>query len=139
VALSFFDDKAKPPDDADLALALKGSFAFWNDLKQRIAARFTPLSFEWGFTSKSTGWGMRVKRGERIILYMTPCQGYFLVSFALGQKAVAAAQNSDLPASILKTIDSAKKYAEGRGVRLEIRKATDVPSVEKLAVIKMAG
>jgi hypothetical protein len=52
---------------------------------------------------------------------------------------VKAAHESDLPVSVLKIIDSAKKYAEGRGVRLEVRSAEDVRNVEKLAVIKMAN
>jgi len=138
VALSAFDDESRPPEDADLARALKSSFAFWKDLKKRIASRFTPLSFEWGFTSKTTGWGMRLKHKERIILYMTPCEGYFLASFALGEKAIKAAYDSDLPTSILKVIEGAKKYAEGTGVRLEVRTAKDVRNVETLALIKMS-
>ena len=68
---------------------------------------------------------------------MTPCEGYFLASFALGEKAVKAAHDSDLPTSVLRVI-SAKKYAEGRGVRLEVRNARAVRNVEKLAVIKMS-
>ncbi len=138
MALSAFDDESRPPEDADLARALKSSFAFWKDLKKRIASRFTPLSFEWGFTSKTTGWGMRLKHKERIILYMTPCEGYFLASFALGEKAIKAAYDSDLPTSILKVIEGAKKYAEGTGVRLEVRTAKDVRNVETLALIKMS-
>ena len=82
MALSIFDDKSRPPKDAELATALKDSFLFWNELKKFIALRFNPLSIEWGFTSK--------------------------------------------------------KYAEGRGVRLEVRNSRDVRSVEKLATIKMA-
>jgi hypothetical protein len=138
VALSIFDDKAQQPTEADLARALKGSFVFWNQLKERIASRFTPLTFEWGFTSKSTGWGLRLKHKERTILYMTPCAAHFLASFALGEKAVQAAHQANLPSSILKTIDSARKYAEGRGVRLRVTSARDVRDVEKLAVIKMS-
>jgi hypothetical protein len=44
-----------------------------------------------------------------------------------------------LPVSVLKIIDNAKKYVEGRGVRLEVRSAEDVRNVEKLAAIKMAN
>jgi hypothetical protein len=62
-----------------------------------------------------------------------------MASFALGEKAVKAAHESDLPASVLEIIDSAKKYAEGRGVRLEVRNAEDICNVEKLAVIKMTN
>lgn len=138
VALSIFDDKAQQPTEADLARVLKGSFVFWNELKERIASRFTPLIFEWGFTSKSTGWGLRLKHKERIILYMTPAEGHFLASFALGEKAVQAAHQANLPSSILKIIDSARKYAEGRGVRLRVTSARDIRDIEKLAVIKMS-
>jgi hypothetical protein len=69
---------------------------------------------------------------------MVPCKGYFLASFALGEKAVKAAHESGLPAPILETIDASKKYAEGRGVRLEVRTAADLRGIEKLAMIKMA-
>jgi len=138
MALSIFDDKTKPPKDADLATALKDSFLFWNELKKLIALRFKPLSIEWGYTSKTTGWGMRLKNRERTILYMTPRDGHFLASFALGEKAVKAAHEDDLPLSVLKIVDNAKKYAEGRGVRLEVRDGRDVRNVEKLAAIKMS-
>lgn len=139
MALSVFDDKSRQPTEADLARALKGSFVFWNDLKKRIASIFTPLTFEWGFTSKSTGWGLRLKHKERIIVYMTPCEGYFLALVCPGgEKAVQAARNSDLPASIMQVVDSARKYAEGRGVRLKVTSARDVRNIEKLAVIKMS-
>lgn len=138
MALSVFDDKARQPTEADLARALKGSFVFWNELKERTASRFTPLTFEWGFTGKSTGWGLRLKHKDRVILYMTPCNGYFLASFALGEKAVQAAREAKLPSPLLKIIDSARKYAEGRGVRLRVTSARDVRNIGKLAVIKMS-
>jgi hypothetical protein len=137
--LSVFDDKSRPPQDDDLATMLGSTFVFWNELKKFIALRFAPLSIEWGFTSQKTGWGLRLKRENRTILYMIPCKGYFTASFALGEKAVKAAHESDLPASVLKVIDSAKKYAEGRGVRLEVRSVEDIGNVEKVAVIKMAN
>ena len=137
--MSAFDDKSKAPQNDDLAVALGSTLVFWNELRRLIALRFAPVSNEWGFTSKKTGWGLRLKGERRTILYMTPCNGHFVVSFALGEKAVKAAHESDLPISVLKVIDSARKYAEGRGVRLEVRSAEDVRNVEKLAVIKMAN
>ena len=137
--MSVFDDKSKPPRDDDLAATLGNTFVFWNELKRLIASRFAPLSIEWGFSSKKTGWGLRLKQEKRTILYMTPCEGYFMASFALGERAVKAAHESDLPVSVLEVIDNAKKYAEGRGVRLEVRSAEDVRNVGKLAIIKMAN
>ena len=91
-----------------------------------------------GFHQQDNGLGIAPKHKERIILYMTPCEGHFLASFALGEKAVQAAHEGNLPSSILKIIDSARKYAEGRGVRLKVTSASDVRQIEKLAVIKMS-
>ena len=139
MALSAFDDKSRQPAEEDISATLGDSFVFWNELKRLISSRFAPIIMEWGFTSKSTGWGMRLKQEKRTILYMTPCDGHFLALFALGEKAVEAAHDSDLPASVLEVIDGAKKYAEGRGVRLEVRSAEDTCNIEKLAVIKMAN
>lgn len=139
MALSAFDDKSRQPRDDEIAAVLGKTYALWNKLKELIESRFPPLSIEWGFSSKSTGWGLRLKQNDRAVLYMTPCKGYFLASFALGEKAVKAAHESSLPASVLTTIDAAKKYAEGRGVRLEVKTSVDLRSIEKLAIIKMSS
>jgi hypothetical protein len=138
MALSAFDDKSKQPQDNDLAAVLGKALVSWEELKRQITSAFASCTAEWGFTSKNTGWGLRLKQGKRVILYMTPCRGHFLASLALGEKAVNSARDSDLPASIMKTIESATKYAEGRGIRLAVRNAKDVRNVMRLAIIKMA-
>ena len=51
---------------------------------------------------------------------------------------IEASHTSELPASVLKIIDGSQKFAEGRGVRLEVRSDLDVRSVCQLADIKMA-
>ena len=139
MSLSIFNDKSKQPTEDDLKAKLGSAFILWNELKKLIASRFAPVTTEWGFTSKKTGWGLRLKHEKRVIIYMTPCQGYFLASLALGEKAVKAAHKSDLPASVLEIIDNAPKYAEGRGIRLEIRSADDVSHTEKIAMFKMSN
>ena len=138
MALSFFGDKSSPPTDDALHAALGATAPLWQELRARIEARFSPVDGSWGFSSKSTGWGLRLKRGERTILYMTPRDGHFLVSFALGEKAAQAAHESDLPPAVLKVIDRAPRYAEGRGVRLELRGVQDLAAIETLAAIKMS-
>ena len=54
-------------------------------------------------------------------------------------KTAKAAHENDLPPAVLAVIDGAKKYAEGRGVRLEVKTAEDVHNIEKLVVIKMSN
>lgn len=134
--LSVFVDKSREPADQDLRTVLGKAYGPWSALIDAVSEHITPLTQLWGFTSKSTGWGLRLRHKERVILYMTPQDGKFLASFALGEKAVAAAHQKKLPAAILKAIDSAPRYAEGRGVRFEVSKAAQVSPLAALALIK---
>ena len=136
MAFSAFADKAHQPTEKDLRSVLGKSYTAWVRLIELVSDRIAPISQVWGFTSASTGWGLRLKRKDRVILYMTLREDHFLVSFALGEKAVAAARTRKLPANILKAIESAPKYAEGRGVRLEVRQAREVAALATLAEIK---
>lgn len=139
MAISIFDDKAHQPDESDLQQVLGKTYKLWCVLKDHVLEKYAPITPEWGYAGKSTGWGLRLKAQKRAVLYMTPCNGYFLASFALGEKAVAAAHAAKLPASVLDVIDKAPKYAEGRGVRIGVRTSADLESIKKLAAIKMAN
>jgi hypothetical protein len=139
MALSAFDDKAKQPKPKELAAVLGDSASLWNDLVANMASRFDPLAQDWGYSGKQWGWALRLKHKKRAVLYMTPCDGFFVVGFALGQKAVDAAHASKLPASILDLIDGSQQYAEGRAVRIDVRNARAVRHVIRVAEIKMAN
>jgi hypothetical protein len=133
-----FIGKPKKPTAAELTAALGPAKALWDQLLARLADEFNLTVQEWNSYSRKAGWSLRLKRKDRNILYLTPCEGCFFVSFALGDKAVEAARQSGLPPSVIKTINEAKRYAEGTGVRLEIKKPKDIGMVEQLAAIKLA-
>jgi len=139
MALSAFDDRSHEPQGEELGDVLGRSTRRWTELIAEIRSRFDPLAEEWGFSGQKWGWGLRLKHKKRAVLYMTPAERFFYAGFALGQKAVDAAHQSDLPPQVLEIIDSSQKFAEGRGVRLEVRTKADVSSVVLLAEIKMAN
>ena len=139
MALSAFDDKAKEPGADELRQVLGRSSARWDELLSHLEVEQAPLDTAWGFAGANWGWSLRLKRKKRTILYMTPRQRHFLVGFALGEKAVAAARDAGLPGAVLAVIDEARKYSEGRAVRLEVRTRKDLDAVERLAAIKMAS
>ena len=87
--------------------------------------------------SPKYGWSLRPLLKKRTILWMGPCQDCFRVSFALGDKAVAAARASELPKALLEQIASARRYAEGTPVRLIIKSADDLAPVRTLVEIKL--
>ena len=139
MALSAFDDKSKAPGAADLEKMLGRTSTHWFNLIKHAESEYPPLEEKWNFSGEKWGWALRLKQKKRTILYMTPSKGYFLIGLVLGEKAVKAAHDKDLPAPILAAIDQAPKYAEGRGIRIEVRNKKDFDNVKKLAAIKMAN
>ena len=139
MALSVFDNKALEPTAAAVAEALVGAAELWTDLNTQLASQYDPLAEDWVFSGKKWGWSLRLKHKKRAVLYLTPSTGFFYAGLALGEKAVAAANASHLPQILLEIINGSQKYAEGRGVRLEVRSAADLDGIVKLAAIKMAN
>lgn len=137
MALSVFEDRKAPPTDAAVERALGRSAAAWRRLKAELIGE-SALEEEWAFAGAKFGWSLRLKRGKRVIVYMTPCAGHFLASFVLGEKACAAASEAELPASILAAIADAPRYAEGRGFRIPVRALREIPGLLELAAIKLA-
>jgi hypothetical protein len=139
VSLGAFSEKSQEPTDKDLAQVLGKAYAPWVRLLAVLAEQIEPMTQVWAYGGARYGWSLRVRYKDRVIVYMMPQDGQFLASFALGEKAVAAARAAKLPAAVLSAIDAAPKYAEGRGVRLEVRSVRQVASVARLAQIKRAN
>jgi hypothetical protein len=139
MALSAFEEKTHQPTEAELAATLGRAATHWRTLLDRLNREHGPVEPVWHHAGAKFGWSMRIKRGERIVVYCTPCRGHFLVGIVLGRKAVQAAREHDLPPEVLAQIDAAREYAEGRGVRLEVRTKRDLESILVLAALKLAG
>ncbi|UCC85024.1 MAG: DUF3788 domain-containing protein [Gemmatimonadota bacterium] len=138
MALSAFGDKSRTPRPTELKKTLGRTSDLWDKLKDHLESQYQPLSEKWSFAGQKWGWSLQLKQKKRTILYMTPREGFFSTGFVLGERAVKAAHASDLSDSVLAMIDSAKKYVEGRGVRIEVRTKKDLDTTKKLAAIKMA-
>ena len=125
----------KQPTPRELA-ALGIAQPLWDQLVAELTANLK-LTCESNSYSIKAGWSLRLKRDTRNIVYLSPSRGGFMASFALGDKAIAAARASELPKRVLKLIAGAKKYAEGTAVRIEVRGTEDLAVVKKLAEIKL--
>ncbi len=138
MAPSILDDKAIVPDDKQVEVAIGKSFKLWNDIRGHIFGRYDKVVEEWNYSGKNYGWSWRAKQGKRALVYLIPQKGFFLAAFCFGDKAVAMIEESDVPEAIKEGLRTARKYAEGRGIRLEVRKAGDVKTIRTLLEIKTA-
>ena len=132
-----FIGNPEQPTEAELEEALGPTKQLWDQLKTELAQEHEVTTEEWLSYSRKSGWSLRLRRKKRAIIYLSPCQGVFYISFALGDRAVQAARESKLPKRVTTILDQARRYAEGTQFQMEIKKPADVGVIKKLAVIKI--
>jgi hypothetical protein len=128
-----FLDKSEPPDPARIAKALGTRAKYLDELKRHAAG---PLAEEWKHYGKTIGWTLKLLAGKRNLCFVVVCDGYFAVSFVLGDKAVAAVEKSSLPDEVVKTLVEARRYAEGRGIRIEVKSPRALEHAKMLLDVK---
>lgn len=129
--------KPTRPADAAVAEALGPAQRLWDDIRRRVGRDFAPMTEEWVFSGKKHGWTLRLRQKKRAVLYLKPLEQCFRVSLALGPKAVDAARAAQLPPDVLRLIDEAVQFPEGKAIRIEVRGARDVRVALQLATIRM--
>ncbi len=134
-----FIGRMDKPTATELTAALGKAAPVWGELTARLSAELGVTDQEWKTYSPKYGWSAKLKLKKRTILHISPCAGCFQVVFILGDRAVKAARESKLSASVLKALDEAPKYPEGTGVRFLIKTPRQIPSILKLAQIKLAN
>jgi hypothetical protein len=134
---SIFQVKSSKPNARMLSGALGRSYEYWEEMKKALQAEHGKLTEEWKYYSASSGWTLKVLLKQRNLFFFTPCEGYFRIAFVFGDKAVGVVADSDLPARIVQELKSAKRYAEGRGLRIEVKKQAEIKTVITLAAIKV--
>jgi len=135
---SVFSNKEIVPGDQDLAIELKETFHLWNSIRDYVQKMAPDSVGEWKYSGKKFGWSFRVNDKKRVIVYLLPREAYFKVAFVFGQKATDAIMDSSIRDAIKEELRSAKVYAEGRGIRIDVRDATILEDVTHLIRIKLA-
>jgi hypothetical protein len=134
---SIFTDKNKLPNDNDLKESLGDTYQLWQLIKDYIISKY-PKGFEEWSCSKY-GWSFRIKDKKRAIIYMLPRDKFFKVALVYGQKATDMIMKSQIANSIKTELDSAKIYAEGRGIRIDIKDKMIISDIKELIDIKLTN
>jgi hypothetical protein len=134
---SIFLDKSVKPTNEMLSGALGQSYKYWEEIKNSLENQYGPLIEEWKYYSATSGWTLKLLLKKRNLFFFAPCEKYFRLAFIFGDKAVSAVEKSDLPVKMVQELKSAKRYIEGRGLRLEVKKKTDIKNIITLVAIKI--
>lgn len=136
---SVFTDKNEVPDMRKLKEALGETFDIWMAFVDFTYENDTNSKEEWNFSSEKFGWSFRIKDKKRVILYLLPREKFFKVAFVFGQKATEQILASDVSEDIKAELNAAKVYAEGRGIRIEIKDRSMIEDIRKLIRFKIAN
>jgi hypothetical protein len=83
------------------------------------------------------GWALRFRRGGRIIVAMYPNRGTLTVQIILGKAQVAAARAIGLPSRVLKVLEAAKDYPEGRWLFIPVKSRKAARELRSLIGLKL--
>lgn len=136
---SIFTDKNKEPAENDLKKALSHTYATWKSLCEYVLKSFPDAVVRWNFSGVKYGWSFRISDKKRVLLYLLPRDKFFRVAFVFGKKAMEEILKSDVDEHIKVELKNARPYAEGRGIRIEIRDKEQTHDIEKLIMIKIAN
>jgi hypothetical protein len=136
---SFFTDKKNAPVEAELQQALGKTFAEWRALSDFVKKSSPGAIEEWKFTGEKFGWSFRVRDKKRVLVYFLPRDKFFKVAFVFGQKATDRILASNISNTIKEELRTTRVYAEGRGIRLEIKDQAQIEEIRELIKIKISA
>lgn len=134
---SIFTDKNSKPTVADLENGLGNTYHIWKDIQNFTKSKYENAISEWNFSSEKFGWSYRIKDNKRVLVYLLPRDKFFITAFVFGEKALDQIFKSDISEPIKLELRNAKKYAEGNGIRIEVKNLSDIKDIQKLVIIKI--
>lgn len=136
---SIFTDKHTEPTAEDLKEALKQTYPLWLQLSDHTLYLWPGATTAWKHSGDKYGWSFRISDKKRVLLYLLPRDGFFKAAMVFGQKATDTILAGSVSGAVKDELSAAKAYAEGRGIRLEVRDNTIVADIEELLRIKIKG
>ena len=134
---SILIDKSARPDDRTLSGVLGASFKRWTEIKDAITEQHGTTREEWKYYNAKSGWVLKLLFKKRNLFFMIPGEKHFTLGFVFGDRAVEAIEKSILPAAMIREVKDARRYAEGRGLRIDVRNRTTVTHILNLVDIKV--
>lgn len=131
-----FLDPTPEPTLALLKKELGRRFSYWKEFSEHVPG---PTVVQWKHYGKKMGWTMKLLLKGRNLCFISAYPGYFAVAFVFGDKAVAAVEQSTLPAELVRELVEGRKYPEGRVLRVEVKSREALKHAKILIDIKRAS
>lgn len=134
---SIFTEKASQPTEESLFDALGELYPLWKTINDYCINLYPEATVNWHYSGEKYGWAYRISDKKRVLIYLLPRDGFFKTAFLFGQKAMNEIEISNIAESIKLELRQAKVYAEGRGIRLEVKDNNILKDIQQLIAIKI--
>jgi hypothetical protein len=135
---SIFMEKENNPEEEELKQALGKTFLFWKEIRTFTEGKVKGVVSEWNYPGAKYGWSFRIKDKKRTVIYLLPRDKFFKVAFVFGQKATDEILAGNYPREIKDELNAARVYAEGRGIRIDVKDKEMVETILLMVSIKTA-
>ena len=103
-----------------------------------MRAQHAPITESWGYSGKNYGWSLGLKQKKRSVVYLVPGEGRVYMQPRIQREGGDRSAQSALPSDVLEMVETAKRYTEGRAVRMQVQSGKDAAVAKELVGIKMA-
>jgi hypothetical protein len=105
-------------------------------LLEAFLRRNPELRPEWKYYGPKNGWSLKVFRKKRNMCFVGREPGAIAMAFILGDRAYDHLRGLDMGPALRKTVEGAKRYPEGHGIRLVLREESDLEDAQLLLDVK---
>ena len=132
-----FTIKNEPPNEVRIKEILKDKYLVLEDIRKFIRDNIGVTIEEWKYYGVKNGWVLKTFLKKRNLFFIGIYDICFRISFVFGDKAVQSVLESDISEELKKTLSEARKYAEGRGLSIEVFDSKNLEDIQKLIKIKV--
>ena len=129
--------KETMPNEEMINEVLGSNYAHLQEIRLFIAEEIGDTTEEWKFYGKKLGWTLKKFYKKRNLFFIGIYRGYFKISFVFGERAAENVFNSGISAALKKELSEARKYAEGRGLSINVDNDGYLDDIKELIRIKV--
>lgn len=130
------NDKDEYPDDEVLSRALGRVKPAWDAFLGFIQERYPAFSGQWRYYNDGKSWLYKLVNKKKTICWVSVYPHVFKTAFYFPDKAEGLIAASPLGKAYIDQFVHGKRYGKIRGIRVDIRKTTDLKATKALIKIK---
>jgi hypothetical protein len=132
-----FLTKETMPEEEMINETLGSNYAHLQAIRQFIREEIGDTSEEWKFYGKKLGWTLKKFYKKRNLFFIGMYKGFFKITFVFGERAAKNVFDSGISGILKKELSEARKYAEGRGLSMNVDNDGYLDDIKELIRIKV--